>query len=225
MIRRPPRSPLFPSTTLSRSNEPAEDVAAVVRHQLPRLHDDAHGASDQAAGTETDAARRKIREIVGGRDDVGGDVDVEGGDRKSTRLNSSHREISYAVFCLKKKLSGNFGFRISEDSQLRLTLRNNTSNAQTPGQTLLEPPNLDDHTDYGFFSAVARWYLATGRHWHHKLTGAESRNREFIANPVQSFFIEGASSFCPQDPNSPNSIPTQEFCDFTFTARNLYNRA
>src|SRR5256885_699540 len=105
MIRRPPRSPLFPSTTLSRSNEPAEDVAAVVRHQLPRLHDDAHGASDQAAGTETDAARRKIREIVGGRDDVGGDVDVEGGDRKSTRLNSSHREISYAVFCLKKKKS------------------------------------------------------------------------------------------------------------------------
>src|SRR5256885_6831 len=105
MIRRPPRSPLFPSTTLSRSNEPAEDVAAVVRHQLPRLHDDAHGASDQAAGTETDAARRKIREIVGGRDDVGGDVDVEGGDRKSTRLNSSHREISYAVFCLKKKRS------------------------------------------------------------------------------------------------------------------------
>src|SRR5256885_5442364 len=105
MIRRPPRSPLFPSTTLSRSNEPAEDVAAVVRHQLPRLHDDAHGASDQAAGTETDAARRKIREIVGGRDDVGGDVDVEGGDRKSTRLNSSHREISYAVFCLKKKIS------------------------------------------------------------------------------------------------------------------------
>src|SRR5256885_6526019 len=104
MIRRPPRSPLFPSTTLSRSNEPAEDVAAVVRHQLPRLHDDAHGASDQAAGTETDAARRKIREIVGGRDDVGGDVDVEGGDRKSTRLNSSHREISYAVFCLKKQM-------------------------------------------------------------------------------------------------------------------------
>jgi len=42
---------------------------------------------------------------------------------------------------------------------------------------------------------------------------------------VQSFFIEGANSFCPQDPNSPNSIPTQEFCDFTFTARNLYNRA
>jgi len=128
-------------------------------------------------------------------------------------------------YFFNRTLSGNFGFRISEDSRLRLTLRNNTSNAQTPGQTLLEPPNLDEHTDYGFFSAGARWDLATGRHWHHKLTGAESRNREFIANPVQSFFIEGANSFCPQDPNSPNSIPTQEFCDFTFTARNLYNRA
>src|ERR1700731_4623052 len=60
------------------ADEPAEDVAAGVRHQFPRLHDDAHGAGDEAAGAETDAARRKIREIVGGRDDVGGDVDVEG---------------------------------------------------------------------------------------------------------------------------------------------------
>jgi outer membrane receptor protein involved in Fe transport len=52
-----------------------------------------------------------------------------------------------------RTLSGNFGYRIGEDNQIRLTLRNNTSNAQTPGQTLLQPPNLDAHTDYGFFSA------------------------------------------------------------------------
>src|ERR1700732_1018427 len=65
------------------ADEPSEDVAAVVRHQLPRLHDDAHGAGDEAASAETDAARRKIREIVGGRDDVGGDVDVEGGHEQS----------------------------------------------------------------------------------------------------------------------------------------------
>ncbi len=128
-------------------------------------------------------------------------------------------------YFFNRTLSGNFGLRIGEDNQLRLTLRNNTSNAQTPGQTLLEPPNLDEHTDYGFFSAGVRWDFTTGKHWHHKISGAESRNREFIADPVQSFFATDPNAFCPQDPNAPNSIPTPEFCDFTFTARNLYNRA
>jgi len=128
-------------------------------------------------------------------------------------------------YFLNRTLSGNFGYRISEDNQVRLTLRNNTSGAQTPGQTLLEPPNLDEHTDYGFFSAGARWDFATGKHWHHKISGAESRNREFIADPVQSFFATDPNAFCPQDPNAPNAVPTAESCDFTFTAKNLYDRA
>ena len=128
-------------------------------------------------------------------------------------------------YFFNRTLSGNFGLRLSEDNELRLTLRNNTSNAQTPGQTLLEPPNLDEHTDYGFFSGGARWDFATGRHWHHKISGAESHNREFINDPAQSFFATDPNAFCPQDPNSPNAVPTPEFCDFTFTARNLYNRA
>src|SRR6267143_5855780 len=78
------------------ANEPAENIASVVRHQLPRLHDDAHGASDQAAGTETDAARREIREIVGGRDDVGGDVDVEGGHEQSDHRQNHRPGIAEA---------------------------------------------------------------------------------------------------------------------------------
>lgn len=128
-------------------------------------------------------------------------------------------------YFINRTLSGNFGYRISEDNQIRLTLRNNTSNAQTPGQTLLLPPNLDEHTDYGFFSAGARWDFATGKHWHHKISGAESRNREFIADPVQSFYATDPNAGCPKDPNAPNSVATAEFCDFTFTAKNLYNRA
>ena len=124
-----------------------------------------------------------------------------------------------------RTLSGNFGYRISEDNQIRLTVRNNTSNAQTPGQVLLEPPNLDAHTDYGFFSSNAHWDFATGRHWHHQLRGAESYNRELIANPVQSFFATDPNAFCPQDPTAPNSVPTAEFCDFPFTSKNRYNRA
>src|SRR3970282_818045 len=67
MIRRPPRSPLFPSTTLFRS-----------------------------LGLRGRRAARHLLHLVGHPGAPGG------GDRKSTRLNSSHRCISYAVFCLKK---------------------------------------------------------------------------------------------------------------------------
>src|SRR2546430_11515350 len=70
MIRRPPRSTLFPYTTLFRSGDGHPDPVPLVEHQA-------------------------------------GPADVEGHlvdlDRKSTRLNSSHSQISYAVFCLKKK--------------------------------------------------------------------------------------------------------------------------
>src|SRR3712207_7148561 len=85
MIRRPPRSTLFPYTTLFRSER------AVVRLQLgrPRLRDPGH-ARDQAR----DAQRLGWMELPDRPPHV---------DRKSTRLNSSHANISYAVFCLKKK--------------------------------------------------------------------------------------------------------------------------
>src|SRR2546430_16016976 len=77
MIRRPPRSTLFPYTTLFRSPSPRCGVARSVTYA---------GSSD--AGGNGDPHRRG--------------VDARG-DRKSTRLNSSHSQISYAVFCLKKK--------------------------------------------------------------------------------------------------------------------------
>src|SRR5256885_11052514 len=84
MIRRPPRSPLFPYPTLSLS---------FARHE-PR----AEPAGDVAG----DAGLPELREMV----DVAGEdhVDRSLRDRKSTRLNSSHLVISYAVFCLKKKM-------------------------------------------------------------------------------------------------------------------------
>ena len=126
---------------------------------------------------------------------------------------------------INRTLSGNFGYRLGEDNQLRLSLRNNTSNTQTPGQTLLEPASPDSHTDYQFFSSNARWDFATGKHWHHQLMGAESYNRQFTADPIQSFYI-GPNSFCPQDPASPNAIATGQFCDFIDPgSRYQYNRA
>src|SRR2546430_10292592 len=79
MIRRPPRSTLFPYTTLFRSTEARSEAARPREsprgpgHDAARVHADHHSAR------------------------------AEPGDRKSTRLNSSHSQISYAVFCLKKK--------------------------------------------------------------------------------------------------------------------------
>src|SRR2546427_3885704 len=86
MIRRPPRSTLFPYTTLFRSQLdlgagvlPIHDAVADLQ-----LHRDAL-ALFQSAGPDRD------------------DLTLDRLDRKSTRLNSSHSQISYAVFCLKKK--------------------------------------------------------------------------------------------------------------------------
>jgi vitamin B12 transporter len=125
---------------------------------------------------------------------------------------------------INRTLSGNVGYRLGEDNQLRLSLRNNTSNAQTPGQTLLTPPSPDSHTDYHFLSANARWDFSTGKHWHHQLMGAESYNRQFSANPVQSFYATDPNAFCPQ--TNPAAVATAEFCDFTNPGSLYqYNRA
>src|SRR3712207_7974753 len=89
MIRRPPRSTLFPYTTLFRSREPHEQAHEQKRRAEP----------EQQVGEEAAALLGRLRVhldvaalALGGRRD-----------RKSTRLNSSHANISYAVFCLNKK--------------------------------------------------------------------------------------------------------------------------
>src|SRR3712207_7441311 len=89
MIRRPPRSTLFPYTTLFRS-------------RLDLLGEGDHVERDELARGVAEAA--EVIEIARERVRIAGDVDEERRvDRKSTRLNSSHANISYAVFCLKKK--------------------------------------------------------------------------------------------------------------------------
>src|SRR3712207_8158056 len=91
MIRRPPRSTLFPYTTLFRS----------VHHDADRLR----GARADP-GLDADADDVPSPRERGGTPDRAGPARVERDlrDRKSTRLNSSHANISYAVFCLKKKI-------------------------------------------------------------------------------------------------------------------------
>src|SRR5436190_17218049 len=82
MIRRPPRSTLFPYTTLFRSEHgEGPHRSHSLRHVAP------HPRGDERSGHDDESRRDQIAHL----------------DRKSTRLNSSHTVISYAVFCLKKK--------------------------------------------------------------------------------------------------------------------------
>src|SRR3712207_9346447 len=93
MIRRPPRSTLFPYTTLFRSRDsfPDAQIDFVLNERLARLFEGHPSLSRVITFTDDERHHvltylRKVRR-----------------DRKSTRLNSSHANISYAVFCLKKK--------------------------------------------------------------------------------------------------------------------------
>src|SRR2546430_10409001 len=88
MIRRPPRSTLFPYTTLFRSVRRCAQGPQAIRIFLA-LHEEGAGIGKCVSqeGTQEKAKNSEIALI----------------DRKSTRLNSSHSQISYAVFCLKKK--------------------------------------------------------------------------------------------------------------------------
>src|SRR3712207_7198591 len=97
MIRRPPRSTLFPYTTLFRSVHEDDQAARGDRERLPeRLALAGDGA---VLGQDV----FDVRHAGAGRGGQG--RRAVGGDRKSTRLNSSHANISYAVFCLKKNIS------------------------------------------------------------------------------------------------------------------------
>src|SRR5256885_7262487 len=100
MIRRPPRSPLFPYTTLFRSHDLPGVARTVLRRELP--DEPVHLTAVDGTVHGFEAVRRVGREERVGqrRHVVPGDAAE---DRKSTRLNSSHLVISYAVFCLKKK--------------------------------------------------------------------------------------------------------------------------
>src|SRR3712207_8756011 len=99
MIRRPPRSTLFPYTTLFRSHRQAAGKAAFGK-----------GRGDRRGDPAALGRRRRLRPPGGvpGPPAFGhGSPVATPRDRKSTRLNSSHANISYAVFCLKKKKHNN----------------------------------------------------------------------------------------------------------------------
>jgi vitamin B12 transporter len=124
---------------------------------------------------------------------------------------------------INRSLSGNFGYTFSDSNQLRLTIRNNASDAGIPGQTVFTPPSLYQRYGQEIFSAGTRWDFSTGKHWHHEISGGESYTRQSSDNPLQSFYATDPNAFCPQ--TNPTAVATAEFCDFVGDSLFHYNRA
>src|SRR5256886_7579800 len=128
MIRRPPRSTLFPYTTLFRSR---------------------HGARQERVGSRGhDPGRSPDR--------------AGGGDRKSTRLNSSHSQISYAVFCLKKKKSNDNGMLCLSSSTSVRIFHNNFLISPDYTCVCLSDTQPGHSWDNGFPSGGNYWSNFTG---------------------------------------------------------------
>lgn len=105
-------------------------------------------------------------------------------------------------------LSGNFGWSLAPQNQLRLTLRSNSSDVGVPGQTSLIPVDRDHHNALRDFSASFAWDLAAGQRWRHRVAAYEAYARQIFDDP--------SSDFC---------LSTAPFpCDFPFTVRNQFNR-
>src|SRR3712207_7360250 len=109
MIRRPPRSTLFPYTTLFRSSARHPADRGDVRHRRQRHRARLREGQGHRQGAADDHHRWLVAAEGGHR------ADGARGDRKSTRLNSSHANTSYAVFCLKKNNSPSAAYALLLD--------------------------------------------------------------------------------------------------------------
>src|SRR5258708_24823875 len=140
MIRRPPRSTLFPYTTLFRSGVIivlAFPAVVEILELLVVVGDRLLGLFPQKEPGRAISARvQDMREEQGAS-----------GDRKSTRLNSSHQIISYAVFCLKKKNSRRFSARLqaANPAARPVLLRITIDTAQPGSPSLPYPTSTDSH--------------------------------------------------------------------------------
>jgi len=124
---------------------------------------------------------------------------------------------------INRTISGNFGYALNANNQLRLSLRNNQSDAGIAGQTDLTPPSLYQQYNQHLFTANARWDFASGEHWHYQVMGTEAYTRQHSYNPQQSFYASDPNAFCPQ--SNPNAVATADFCDYVYDSLYNYNRA
>jgi vitamin B12 transporter len=125
-----------------------------------------------------------------------------------------------------RTISGNFGWRFSDANRVSLGLRDNVSDAGSPGPTLIEPPNLDQLFGLHKFSANLRAEFASGDHWRYQVNGLESYFRQTDANLLVDFYTPPDAKGNPTcfGPRSPHAV-LSSFCDFLSTDFFQYNRA
>src|SRR2546426_4812171 len=126
MIRRPPRSTLFPYTTLFRSTCPAGDASPGSPRPASTRRTRREARAAVVTGLVLVAAAAALAQAFLG-------APRASGDRKSTRLNSSHLVISYAVFCLKKKKDASQSML---DHAVDLQFRSNIEGRHQPQETV-----------------------------------------------------------------------------------------
>jgi vitamin B12 transporter len=100
-------------------------------------------------------------------------------------------------FFYNRALNENFGYKISDTNTLRLSLRNNTSDAGIPGQTLINPPDLFQTNDQHDFSMNAAWDAQHGEHWrwHVSVSDTDLRANDTEANPNPFLAFSAISQF------------------------------
>ena len=84
---------------------------------------------------------------------------------------------------LNRSFAGNFGYRVSDANQLRLTVRSNSSFAGIPGPILFRPPSLSQFERLKLLLVHLSWEFRTGSHWAHRISGHENRTLDTNANP------------------------------------------
>jgi len=125
-----------------------------------------------------------------------------------------------------RTLSGNFGWRLSENARVSLALRDNVSDAGIPGQTIFKPRDFDQHIGLHNFSANLHAEFNSGAHWHHQVSGIESYYRQADSDLSVDFYTPPDSNGNPTclGPRSPESVAST-YCDFLFTDLFQYNHA
>ena len=130
--------------------------------------------------------------------------------------NNDFRDTTY---------SGNFGWQIAPLNTVRLSLRDNTSEAGVQGQILYTPPELNEYTALKDFTSALTGDFATGEHWRYHTAITESYLRQNFDNPLSSFFLDpDPFDECTGMPRNPRAVPSASFCDFTFSSFNQFNR-
>jgi vitamin B12 transporter len=122
---------------------------------------------------------------------------------------------------INRTLSGNFGYTFADDNRVRLSLRNNTSDAGIPGQTLFAPPSLYQQYAQQIFSAIGTWDFSIGKHWQNEISTSEMYTSQHSFNPQQAYYATDPNAFCPQ--TNPAAVATSEMCDFTYDSLLTFN--